>query len=71
MTVRYRPGEDLGLPKGAMIGIVVDPERRSEFHKLALYSVSENMLRFKCLCNPTCEVIHEFKRLPTKGRHAK
>ncbi len=71
MIVEFRPGAFLAMIPGSKMGIVMDPTKRSEFHKLALYSITESVIRFKCFCNPTCSVIHEYKRLPTKGVHAK
>lgn len=71
LIVEHRPGEHLAMPPGAKMGIVVDKTKYSTFHHLALWSVTNDKLVFKCLCNPTCEVLHEYKRLPTKGAHAR
>jgi hypothetical protein len=70
MIVEVRTGQHLAIPPGAKMGIVMDPQKNSPFLRLGLFSVSEKAIVFKCMCNPTCEVYHEYTR-QSKGEHTR
>lgn len=71
IIVCHRPGAWLAVPPGSLVGIVENPTVGSPFHNMAVQSVTESKIIFKCLCNPTCQVTHEFRRIATKGLHAR
>lgn len=64
-------GDFTALPRGATMGIVEDPTERSPFHRMVVHTVSKQILKFKCQCNPTCQVVYEYRLLPIKGKHVR
>lgn len=71
LIVHHRPGQAMAIPKGATIGIVMDPTRQSPHFKMWIKDIKESVLTFRCQCNPTCTVEWVYKLQPVKGTHAK
>lgn len=63
-------GQAAAFKRGNVIGIVMDPTRRSPHMRMAISKVTEQALHFKCICNPTCTVQWVY-RLDQTGVHAR
>ncbi len=70
LIVQHRAGQYMAIPVGAHMGIVMDPTKWSPQHKMILVKVHETKLQFKCVCNPTCNVVYEY-RVHQHGEHSR
>jgi hypothetical protein len=58
------------LPKGCMMGIVLDPTRPDEFSRMLLVEIRPSRLVFRCTCDSKCTTVFTY-RLETSGKHPK